>query len=130
MSLAIALLAAFAWWRSRGHARATGDGPAMPAIAAPSAPPLAAALKQDDLAVIAHALCNEAGSSVDDLDAVRAHLGDDAQRDAVERLQAARWGDGDPASTVATLRRAFAKGARWRTPMAKPVSLLPPLYPE
>lgn len=129
--LAIALIAAFAWWRSRGRAPATGEGPVpLPAVATPPTTSLAAALKQDDLAVIAHALCMEAGSKLDDLDAVRARLDDDAQRAAVERLQAARWGVGDPASALATLRRAFAKGARWRTPEAQPVPLLPPLYPE
>lgn len=130
MLLAVALLAAFAWWRSRRRVPATGDGSAMPTVAAPPTPSLAAALKQDDLAVIAHALCIEAGSKLDDLDDVRARLEDDAQRDAVERLQAARWGDGDGASALAALRRAFANGARWSTPAAKPVPLLPPLYPE
>lgn len=128
--LAFAVLAAFAWWRSRRHVGATADAPAMPTLAAPPTPSLAAALKQDDLAVIAHALCIEAGSKADDLDAVRARLDDGAQRDAVERLQGARWGDGDAVSALAALRRAFAKGARWRTPAAKAVSLLPPLYPE
>ena len=65
-----------------------------------------------------------------ELAAMRTRLDDDAQRDTVERLQAARWGDGDAASALAALRRAFAKGARWTTPATKPVSLLPPLYPE
>lgn len=130
MLLAVALLAGFAWWRSRRRAPEAVDGPVLPTVAAPPTPSLAAALKQDDLAVIAHALCIEAGSKLDDLDAVRARLDDDAQRDAVERLQAARWGDGDAVSALAALRLAFAKGARWRTPTVKPVSLLPPLYPE
>jgi hypothetical protein len=129
--LAVALLAAFAWWRSRRRAPATGGVSAPPNVAAPPTPPsLAAALKQDDLAGIAHALCVEAGLRGDDLDAVRERLEDEAQREAVECLQAARWGDGDAASALAGLRRAFAKGARWRTPAAKPASLLPPLYPE
>ena len=128
--LAIAVVAAFAWWRLRRRVPAAADGPVLPINSVPPNPSLAAALKQDDLAVIAHALCIEAGSKLDDLDAVRARLDDDAQRDAVERLQAARWGDGDPASALAALRRAFAKGARWTTPATKPVPLLPPLYPE
>lgn len=129
--LAVALLAAYAWWRSRRRGLATGGVSAPPNVAAPPTPPsLAAALKQDDLAGIAHALCVEAGLRGDDLDAVRERLEDEAQREAVERLQAARWGDGDAASALAALRRAFAKGARWRTPGAKPASLLPPLYPE
>lgn len=128
--LAIAVVAAFAWWRLRRRVPEAVDGPGLPTVAVPQTTSLASALKQDDLAAIAHALCIDAGSKLDDLDAVRARLDDDAQRDAVERLQAARWGDGDTPSALAALRRAFAKGARWRTPAAKPVSLLPPLYPE
>ena len=106
------------------------DGPAMPAVVTPPTPSLAAALKQGDLGPIAQALCMEAGSKLDDLDAVRARLDDDVQRDAVERMQAARWGEGDAASALAALRHAFVKGARWRKPAAKPAELLPPLYPE
>ena len=128
--LAIAVLVPFAWWRSRKRGPGTGDGSARPTVVAPQAPSLAAALKQNDLADIAHALCVEARLPADDLDAVRAGLDDAAQVDAVERLQAARWGDGDPASALIALRHAFAMGARWRRPPAKAVSLLPPLYPE
>jgi hypothetical protein len=128
--LAIALLAAVAWWRSRRRGPGTGDGSARPTVVAPQAQSLVAALKQDDLADIAHALCVEAGFSADDLDAVRAKLVDAAQVDAVERLQAARWADGDPASALIALRHAFAKGVRWRLPPTKSMSLLPPLYPE
>ena len=130
MLLAIAVVAAFAWWRLRGRAPAMVDGPAMPAVVTPPTPSLAAALKQGDLGPIAQALCMEAGSKLDDLDAVRARLDDDVQRDAVERMQAARWGEGDAASALAALRHAFVKGARWRKPAAKPAELLPPLYPE
>ena len=128
--LAIALLAGFAWWRSRSQpAKAeAAETPPVPAEAAK--PSLAVAMKQDDLAVIAQALCLDAGIRGDDLDAVRARLDDAAQIEAVERLQAARWGSGDAASALAALRTAFAKGAHWRKPAAKPKSLLPPLYPE
>ena len=131
MLLAVAMVAAVGWWRARRtRVPATGAEPVLPAVAPSPTPSLAAALKQGDLAIIAHALCSEAGSTLDDLDAVRARLEDDAQRDAVEGLQAARWGDGDAATALAALRRAFARGARWRTPAATPVPLLPPLYPE
>jgi hypothetical protein len=123
---AIAVLAGAAWWRWR-KSRASAD---MPATAEASTPSLASALEQGDLAGIAHALGIAAGSERGDLDAVHARLDDDAQRDAVERLQAARWGDGDAASAVAALRRAFANGPRWRRPSAKTPSPLPPLYPE
>ena len=123
-------IAAFAWWRLRRRAAAVVDGPGMPAATKPPTQSLAAALKQDDLGAIAQAFCIEAGSKLDDLDAVRARLDDHAQRDAVERMQAARWGEGDAALALAALRAAFAKGARWRRPLAKPPDLLPPLYPE
>lgn len=127
--LPVALLAAVAWWRSRRRGPGA-EGSALPTVAAPQAPSLAAALEEDDLAAIAQALCAAAGSHADDLDAVRARLDDAAQVDAVERLQAARWGDGDPASALIGLRRAFANGARWRLPQRRAESLLPPLYPE
>ena len=128
--LAVALLAGFAWWRSRVQPVTMGaaDTPSSPPVV--SRPSLAAALKQDDLAGIAQALCADAGLQGDDLDAVRARLDDAAQVDAVESLQAARWGSGDAASALGALRRAFAKGAHWRKPAAKPKPLLPPLYPE
>ena len=127
--LAIGLAVSFAWWRSRSQA-AVADAEAAPP-ASPSAPSLAAALTQGDLAAIAQALCREAGSQGDDLDAVRMRLDDAAQAEAVERLQAARWGtQGDPQAALAALRRAFAKGPRWRKPERKAEALLPPLYPE
>ncbi len=128
--LAIALVAIFVWWRARSHPTQADAAPTMPPSPEPTAPTLADALKRDDLAGIAHALCANAGLHGDDLDAVRAKLDDAAQAEAVERLQAARWGDGDAQAALAMLRRAFAKGARWRKPQAKPVTLLPPLYPE
>ena len=93
-------------------------------------PPLKAALAGGDLAVIAQALGTAAGVQGDDLDAVRKRLDDAAQVDAITQLQAARWGDGDAGSALAALRRAFAKGARWRVAARASESLLPPLYPE
>lgn len=92
---------------------------------------LASALARGDLGAIMQALCTAAGTVASDLDAVRARLADPAQRAAVDALQRARWGDGDNATTLAALRKAFASGPRWRTSAARaePV-LLPPLYPE
>ena len=128
----IALVAGFAWWRSRSRSRTARRDALVATSAAPEAPTrsLAAALKQDDLAVIAHALCADAGLRGVDLDAVRTRLGDPAQIDAMALLQAARWGDADAASALAAMRRAFAGGARWRKPNATQETLLPPLYPE
>ena len=128
--LAIAMVAAFGWWRSRKRTPAAIAATGAPAQAEAPKPSIPAALKQGELALIAQALCADAGIRGDDLDAVRARLDDAAQAEAVEQLQAARWGGGDAASALAALRRAFAKGAHWRKPQARRESLLPPLYPE
>jgi hypothetical protein len=62
---------------------------------------------------------------------IEGQLDDEAQRDAVTALQQARWGGGDPVAARAALRKAFARGPRWRKPSphatAEP---LPPLYPD
>ena len=124
----VAVLAALAWWR---WPRASQDVAPKPDVAKTMPiPPLKAALAGGDLALIAQALGAAAGLRSDDLDAVRKRLDDAAQLDAVIQLQAARWGDGDAGSALAALRRAFAKGARWRVAARASGSLLPPLYPE
>ena len=124
----VAVLAALAWWR---WPHASQDVAPKPDVAKTMPiPPLKAALAGGDLALIAQALGAAAGLRSDDLDAVRKRLDDAAQLDAVIQLQAARWGDGDAGSALAALRRAFAKGARWRVAARASGSLLPPLYPE
>jgi hypothetical protein len=122
----VALVGAFAWW----HARKKRVPAGLAAATVARAPSLVAALKRGELGAIAHALGVLAGVRGDDLDAVRARLEDPSQVAAIEALQAARWGDGDAPAALASLRRAFAKGPRWRTPQRKPGTLLPPLYPE
>lgn len=126
------LLAALAW-RGRRRAPPQGDAIAEASVVAPATPAatsLASALRGGDLAQVAQALCADAGLADGDLDAVRARLEDAAQRDAVERLQSARWGGGDAADALAVMRTAFANGARWRASKAKRAPVLPPLYPE
>ncbi len=70
-------------------------------------------------------------AGVRDLDAVLARLGDAGQRQALERMQGARWaGQGDVSQARAQLREAFRAGPRWRDAgnvAEKP--LLDPLYP-
>ncbi|HSD17696.1 MAG TPA: BatD family protein [Thermomonas sp.] len=128
--LVVAGLAALAWWRRSRARKPPTPGPAP--AAAPIAPvtSLQAALDAGDLAAIAQALGAAAGVRGDDLDAVRTRLDDTAQVDAISLLQAARWGAGDAPAARAALRRAFAKGARWRVATRASGSLLPPLYPE
>ena len=124
----VAVLAALALWRWPRASRAVAPEP--DGVKPMRIPPLKAALAGGDLALIAQALGAAAGLRSDDLDAVRKRLDDAAQLDAVIQLQAARWGDGDAGSALAALRRAFAKGARWRVAARASGSLLPPLYPE
>ena len=132
-AVALAVIAAFTWWWSRARrasvrmAEVPGASP-QPAVA--KSPSLAEALRQGELSAIARALSGEAGVRGDDLDGVRARLDDTAQREAIERLQAARWGDGDAAVALVALRGAFAQGPRWRMRERAPSSLLPPLYPR
>ena len=131
--LAVALLVVLAWWRwpraPVPAADAGGDAPSpgAPAVRIPSLPD---ALKRGDLGVIAQALGAAAGLHGEDLDGVRRRLDDALQVEAVKQLQAARWGSGDAAPTLAALRAAFAQGPRLRKPAPSSTSLLPPLYPE
>ncbi|HQX93803.1 MAG TPA: BatD family protein [Thermomonas sp.] len=132
-AVALAVLAAFTWWWSRARrasVRMAEVPGASPQPAAARSPSLAEALRQGELSAIARALSGEAGVRGDDLDGVRARLDDTAQREAIERLQAARWGDGDAAVALVALRGAFAQGPRWRMRGRAPSSLLPPLYPR
>ncbi|MBW8851392.1 MAG: BatD family protein [Xanthomonadales bacterium] len=128
-------LISMAWgWRlwSNRHRPARRDGAGRtgaPAAAQPDPRMLATALARGDRAAIERVLCGLAPAR--DLDGVRARLADPAQRAAVEALQRARWGDGDPAAAMAAMRAAFAQGPRWwPRPSRRPPSLLPPLYPE
>lgn len=87
------------------------------------------ALDSGGLDEVAHILADMAG--VDSLDAVMAALDDTEQRQALERMQRARWaGEGDIAQARARLREVFRQGPRWhpRTMAEKPV--LAPLYPQ
>jgi Ca-activated chloride channel homolog len=116
------------WW----DVRASGDAALV--VAAPrSAVALRRALEGGDLGTIADALHALAptpakGAGLED---IARQLDDDAQRDAVTALQQARWGAGDPAAARGALRRAFARGPRWRKPSpAAQAEPLPPLYPR
>jgi hypothetical protein len=88
------------------------------------------ALDAGDLGDVAEALCALADPPAADLDAVRERLADEAQREAVARLQRARWGGGDGTAARAALRSAFADGPRWRERDAGEAEPLPPLYPR
>jgi hypothetical protein len=91
---------------------------------------LADALTAGELADIAQALCSNAGLPGDDLDTLCMRLDDVEQVAAVGQMQAARWGDGDAAAALASLRAAFSKGLRLRRKNRQTEALLPPLYPQ
>ena len=61
----------------------------------------------------------------------RASIADPAQREAVEAMEQARWGQGDPGAAREMARNAFARGPRWQ-PVATATTdeALPPLYPR
>ena len=129
---ALLWLITFMWGLHR-HPQATppavaGNTPGTPG--APSAMPLARALDKGDLDDVADALVALAVPPVADLDALKPRLSDVRQRDAIDALQRARWGDGDGAAARAELRTAFKRGPQWREPATSQASPLPPLYPE
>jgi hypothetical protein len=134
VGFAVLWLLTLAWaLRRRGELpdRARRPVSAESGAQAPAADPrrLAKALERGDLADIADALCAAATPPVRDLDALRARLADARQRQAVDQLQFARWGDGDPARARAALREAFRDGIRVHPRGAPRRELLPPLYP-
>ena len=91
-----------------------------------------AAAAGSDLAAIEHALVQWARcyrSSVRSLGALAAALPEGRQRDAIARLQQARFAGGEAPGTV--LRDAFADGFEWLPPEGTGKSgTLPPLYPR
>ncbi|MCS3361470.1 BatD family protein [Xanthomonas translucens] len=137
---ALLWLATLVWGWRRGRASRTPAGahaaPAASAAAstAPRAryglPDLRKALDGGGLDEVAAILCAQAG--VADLDALLTRLDDSSQREAVLRLQRARWGDaGDVPGARAALRQAFWAGPRWcDTPRKQRKDDLPPLYPR
>lgn len=121
------------WWFARQRKTTLDVVDATPpnAIdARTNTPSLAEALRAGELADIAQSLCASAGLAGEDLDALRARLDDAAQVDAVGQLQAARWGGGNRAAALASLRAAFEKGVHPRRKERAVEALLPPLYPK
>lgn len=87
------------------------------------------ALDSGGLDDVAEVLCAMASPPAADADALRQRLDDPRQREAIELLQRARWGDGDGVAARAALREAFKGGPRWRQADKLASSPLPPLYP-
>ncbi|WP_147652573.1 BatD family protein [Vulcaniibacterium gelatinicum] len=116
--------------RERTPAPARGDEAVLSTtMPTPSPAALRHALEAGDLGAIEAALCALAAPPVAGLDALQARLADPAQRAAVQALQRARWGGGDPAAARRALREAFRHGPHWQPAPRREAPLLPPLYP-
>lgn len=118
------------------HRRPTAETATMTAPLHPDTPPgksfvdLKRALDTGDLDDVGDVLRAMAIPVAADLDDVIDRLDDSAQRDAVQTLRRAQWGDGDGVAARSALRDAFKQGPRWRKTVAVVSEPLPPLYPR
>ena len=136
VGFALLWLVTLAWALGRrpqraGDVRRRATSATEPASRAPAGA-LRRALDGGDLSEIVEALHARAPAATGgSIGALRALLADDGQRAALDALEAARWGQGDPAAAREAARRAFAKGPAWaRAPRsASNRDLVPPLYP-
>lgn len=121
--------AAAARVHSAGQAAAPGAG-RRSRVGKAKAQGLRQLLDAGDFDQIAAGLRALASPPAADDDELVERLADPAQREAVQALRRARWGDGDAVAARARLRAAFAQGPLWRDGVgAGEVSPLPPLYP-
>lgn len=126
VAAALVLLAALAYGWPRWRKRARSQAPA----AIPPAAALAEALARADAQAFVRLLPQLAPHPAATLEAAVAQLADATQREAVQALEAARWGQGDPVAAWQAVRHAFAHGARWQVAANAAPGLLPPLYPR
>ncbi|MGH8054439.1 MAG: BatD family protein [Stenotrophomonas sp.] len=130
---ALLWLATLIWGLSRRTAPANGEREVPRRAEAQGArysqADLRRALDAGGLDEVVHILATMAG--VEDLDAVIARLDDEPQRQALERMQRARWaGEGDVAAARTRLREVFRQGPRWRGQAVAEKPVLDPLYPS
>ena len=121
-------------WRWR---RAPAPAPvSAPAQAEPDTLPLKQALKAGDLQAIdrtLRSLARQQGVNLSGPGGLAVAFDDADQREAVARLDAARFGSDDASEALAALRSAFAKGPRFLrggSRKSQDDGLLPPLYPR
>lgn len=117
------------WGLHRGDSRGEPARPREAQAGPEASPNLNRLLDRGDLGDVADALCALARPRARDVDEVRERLADPLQREAIDALQRARWGGGDGVATRELLRRAFARGPRWRQVPSADAPPLPPLYP-
>jgi hypothetical protein len=137
-SFALLWLATLAWllWQRRRLPRAIASSTAAGTGGAVAPPPsrysladLRRALDSGGLDEAGQMLCAMGG--VSDLDQVAAKLDSEVQREAIVRLQRARWaGEGDVLGARQALREAFRQGPRWRVAAGLQRTELDPLYPR
>ena len=134
VGFALLWLVTLAWGLARRRAPVAVAAPAAAASdGRATSAALRRALQGGDLGDVLHALRGLApAGGAGAADGWRSLLADPAQRDAVDAIELARWGQGDPAAARAQARKAFAHGARWGGTAAdpRPREPLPPLYPE
>lgn len=140
VAFALLWLATLAWalqWRQRARA---GDHGARGNDAAPTRPgtrpwqgsTLRRALDTGDLGDVTAALCALASPAAADLDALARMLAPGPQREAIDAVQRARWGqdEGGASQARAAVRAAFAHGPDWLPRDDNADAALPPLYPR
>lgn len=139
LALAILWLVTLAgWWWQRRWAASTPAPVRNRALrSGASSAQLKSALAGGDLAAVATAVREQArqqGLPVRSLGEIAAHLRDADQAGALRAIEAARFGEGDPAEALALARIAFAVGrlATGAPAAANPAAdePLPPLYPR
>ncbi len=128
---ALLWLLTLVWGILRGRHASAVTQQAMP-VHAPSRFGLAdlrRAIDTGGLDEVARMLCEMA--AVDEVEGVIARLQDVRQREAIVRMQRARWGGaGDVTQARAALREAFRNGPHWRKPAVAEKGELDPLYPR
>ncbi|MGY1519372.1 BatD family protein [Luteimonas sp. A482] len=135
LGFALLWLATLAWaLRRRARADEAAIPQQQPSPPGPTTSPraLQRVLSAGDPSEVEHALCALASPPAASLETLSQQIADPRQRDALLRLQQARWADGDITSAREALREAFAQGPVWSgdaTPVGPAPELLPPLYP-
>ena len=128
----LATLAWLLWRRRQAGVRgplASGSTPAASPASRHDVADLRRALDTGGLDEVARLLC--AMGNVADLDQVLAKLDSTPQREAIVRLQRARWGgQGDVIGARQALREAFRHGPRWHVASTPTRTALDPLYPR
>ncbi|MGY1408518.1 BatD family protein [Luteimonas sp. A611] len=135
LGFALLWLATLAWaLRRRARADEAAIPQQQPSPPGPATSPrtLQRVLSAGDPSEVEQALCALATPPAASLEALSQRIADPRQRDALLRLQQARWADGDITGAREALREAFAQGPIWSgdaTPVGPAPELLPPLYP-